>query len=426
MKLSRISSATFFLCTILFCHVSDATSGWSLTLKNPASQESQSVRQTSDGGFIIGITANVRNQSNPGSKLVLVKTNSAGGIQWQKEYGPGRFIGVRQLKSGKYAAVAERPEHVGTGIDTSIIILMLTSEGTIEWKQTSPVGFGPTGIEEAADESLFIYGYSSKYNGSAFLIKLRSNGEMVWQKQFGRQIGTPCMFRINGSDTAFFAYPGSLHEYHIYKLNLDGKIIWKRFYKTSIFSASSFQSLQLTNDGGFIITEQLPLISKYDKNGKPVWIKFFNTATLAIVNSLVSDKHGNILLVGQIGTVNGQPDLWLLKLNSSGNILWHKRFGSTFVDRGSEVAMTKDNHFIIAGELGRGKSAGSNAWLLRLNQSGTLSNCNFAVNDIVSHIENPELIQLPAASELQKPVVSIEYASSSERDWSTTSDYGCK
>src|SRR5262249_6351562 len=151
----------------------------------------------------------------------------------------------------------------------SMIIFMLDADGNVEWQQTSPIGFTPIGVEEGPDESIFLYGYSSQYEGAAFLIKLRTDGEIIWQKKFSKHIGTPsASFRITGDSNGFFAFPGPLHEheYHVYKLSLDGKIIWNRFYKTSIFAASTFQSLDLTKDGGFILSEGLPLVSKYDKN----------------------------------------------------------------------------------------------------------------------------------------------------------------
>ena len=427
MKISCALSMTLFFCTLPFCYAASADSSWSLLLKNSASQEARSLRQTSDGGFIIGMTANVTRQANPGIRLVIVKTTSSGIVQWEKEYGRGSFSAIRQLKSGKYIALAEHPERIGTGVDSSMIILMLDANGNVEWQETSAIGFTPIGVEEGPDESLFVYGYSSAYDGAAFLIKLQSDGEIVWQKRFGKYIGDiSAAFRFTGDGDAFFAFPGTLHEYHVYKLNLDGKIIWKRFYKTSIFAASTFQSLEVTKDGGFMISEGLPLVSKYDKNGNPVWSKFYSTSTMAVVRSLVVDKNGNTLLVGQIGTVNGHPDVWLLKIDKSGNILWHKRVGRSFVDRARDVALTKDNHFIIAGQLGRGKFAGSNAWMLNLNQTGTLNNsCDFAVNEVPSQTENPQLVRLQPATEMQKTNIQLQYTSPSQGDWKTIPVFDC-
>lgn len=429
MKVVHVLSISFFLNAVFFSYGlnENTKSTWSLILTNSASQIAWSIRQTSDGGFIIGMSANVTRQVNPGIRLVVAKTNSSGIIQWSKEYGRGRIVAVRQLKSGGFVALAEHPERIGTGVDSSMIIFLLDANGNVEWQQNSPIGITPIGVEEASDESLFIYGYSSKDIGSAFLIKLRTSGEMVWQKKFSKHIGTAsASFRITEDGNAFFAFPGTLHEYHIYKLNLDGKIIWKRFYKTSIFAASTFQSLSSTKDGGFIIAEGLAVVSKYDKTGKPVWTKFYNTPTMGIVNSMVTDKNGNTLLVGQIGTTNGHPDLWLVKIDSSGNIVWNKRLGKSFVDVAWDVAITRDNHFIIAGQFGRGRMAGSNAWLLKINQSGTLNSCNFVVSDVSARIENPQMARLPAASELQKANIQIQYTSPVEEDWQTIPVFNCK
>lgn len=95
-------------------------------------------------------------------------------------------------------------------------------------------------------------------------------------------------------------------------------------------------------------------IQKLDALGNFIWAKSIGGSLNDIVRSMSVDLSGNIYLTGSfagtadfdpgIDTANlvssGNSDIFILKLDSSGNFLWARSFGgSTFVDFGSSISV---------------------------------------------------------------------------------------
>ena len=84
------------------------------------------------------------------------------------------------------------------------------------------------------------------------------------------------------------------------------------------------------------------------------------------------------------GDVRAHPnreywDLWIVKLDRCGIIQWEKSFGGTGYESGRDVVQTADGGYIVAGETNstdggvvQGYGGTKDIWLLKLNSSGTL------------------------------------------------------
>ncbi len=84
------------------------------------------------------------------------------------------------------------------------------------------------------------------------------------------------------------------------------------------------------------------------------------------------------------GDISPQPsreywDLWILKLDKCGNIQWERSFGGTNYESARDVVQTADGGFIIAGETNstdggviNGYAATKDIWILKVDAVGTL------------------------------------------------------
>ena len=74
------------------------------------------------------------------------------------------------------------------------------------------------------------------------------------------------------------------------------------------------------------------------------------------------------------GYHGGDYDAWVVKLNSSGDILWQKCLGGTIDDRAYSIQQTSDGGFIVAGFTVSndgdvsGNHGASDAWVVKLNK----------------------------------------------------------
>lgn len=155
----------------------------------------------------------------------------------------------------------------------------------------------------------------------------------------------------------------------IFKIDREKNIVWK----TSIGGSKKdiLFSVQADHDGGYILgttTESTDgdgtgnhsglsdvLIVKLDRNGKVVWKKCFGGtehevgAQVAVVDDGYVFSASTFSYNGDIIGRNDEgmrSDVWLVKLNFSGNIIWQKTIGGSFDDYEGTIKKTSDGGFI--------------------------------------------------------------------------------
>jgi hypothetical protein len=138
-------------------------------------------------------------------------------------------------------------------------------------------------------------------------------------------------------------------------------------------------------------------IAKYDPNGNYLWSKSYGGTDVDECLDIKADDSGNLIAVGSfranvdfnpggtpdIRTSVGSSDLFIMKLDASGNLIFVHTFGSSSSDAASAIAIDSDNNLIISGSFrntvdfdqGAGvsnlTSAGSNdIFLAKYNNNG--------------------------------------------------------
>ncbi len=91
-------------------------------------------------------------------------------------------------------------------------------------------------------------------------------------------------------------------------------------------------------------------------------------------NSVLQLSDESYVLVGtdRKATTDVDRDVLLLKLSQLGNILWSKHYGSEYHDFGRDVQQTFDNGFIIVGSSANNSSDASDVYLIKTDSVGNL------------------------------------------------------
>ena len=63
-------------------------------------------------------------------------------------------------------------------------------------------------------------------------------------------------------------------------------------------------------------------------------------------------------------------DLYLVKTDSQGNLVWSKTFGSNFTDRGQDVQQTEDDGYIVVGTIIPAGETWSDVYLIKTDENG--------------------------------------------------------
>ncbi|MCX7879362.1 MAG: T9SS type A sorting domain-containing protein [Ignavibacteria bacterium] len=124
----------------------------------------------------------------------------------------------------------------------------------------------------------------------------------------------------------------------------------------------------------FDITYEDALIIRCDKDGNIIWQKYFGGDKLDFINKIIPTSDNCYLsIAGTQSFGAGSTDIWLIKFDTLGNILWNIIIGGEDDEVARDVIETKDGDFIVVGgshSFGTGVFDGI---LLMLDNNGNLN-----------------------------------------------------
>lgn len=97
--------------------------------------------------------------------------------------------------------------------------------------------------------------------------------------------------------------------------------------------------------------DQKIFVVRTDVDGTVLWSRYYDEGFQVQARAITPTKDGNYLIVGNIKTTStDKEDIYLLKIDRKGNLLWRSKFGtSTFAERASDVTEDPDGGFVVIG-----------------------------------------------------------------------------
>ena len=310
--------------------------------------------------------------------------------------------------------------------------------------ENSDVYVGGTTGRFAAGESLDFGGQIVKAGGGedAFIAKYDPRGKIVWAKTLGdegteaglsiavdaeRNIYAACRFRDSTTieGVKFKARPmvnssgtPNWHDLVLAKFDPNGKHIWSK--QISGVGYETLASIRIGTDGRIFVSGEFNdniffdnlsfntqgsgfYVACFSKEGKVEWAKPYGQGpTSTRGGSIYSSnmklmKNGEIIIAGsyegrkQIGTTvletKGDQDAFIAKLDTHGNAVWTKSFGSAGSENVRGLSIDENDNIYIGGYFSGGFGKGpividnytfitptlaADAFLARFNSAGTL------------------------------------------------------
>ena len=217
---------------------------------------------------------------------------------------------------------------------------------------------------------------------AVYLIKTDSSGIEQWSKAFG---GRSHEFKSGNSvqqtDDGGFIIAGRTssidgdRDVYLIKTDGNGNEQWSKTFGGS--GHDSGQSVQQTDDGGFIIAGRTSSIDgvsdvyliKTDSSGIEQWSKTFGGSYFDDAFSVKQTDDGGFVIIGSTRASFGfdAVDVYLIKTDGSGNEQWSKTFGGSYFDSGNSVQQTDDGGFIIAGRTFSFGAGGQDVYIVYYN-----------------------------------------------------------
>jgi hypothetical protein len=291
----------------------------------------RSIRQTSDGGFILtGFTTSSNSGTLTGINLIggfdtwVIKLNANGNVAWQKLFGGvdiEETAVISQTADGGYIVGASSTSS-NTGTLTGLtnnggydyLLIKLDALGNVSWQKLlgGSANDKLTDVRQTTDGGYIVSGYSVSSN-----------------------TGTLAGINNNGNE-----------DYWIIKLDASGNLSWQKLLGGTGFEVTS--SIVQTTDGGYIVAGH--------SNSS-------NTGTLTGLNS------------------NGSNDFWIVKMDGTGAVQWQKLLGGSSDEFATSISQTTDGGYIAGGSsfssntgtlTGFVNAGTQDIWVIKIDISGTL------------------------------------------------------
>lgn len=387
---------------------------WVKNFGGSGEETAQAIIMTTDGGYaVLGFSnstdGDLDGKTMPVNDYWLLKLDAIGNLQWSKTYGGSKDDkgqSLVQTQDGGYALTGYAMSDDGDGSNNEGFhdnwIVKLDASGNIEWEKS----FGFSGhdhsydILQTEDQGLFFVGFlditSARADGNTekkgaltrhgvgefWGTKTDSKGNLEWRGYFGGSNNDRAHAVVQAEDGGFvmsgftesddFDINSSRGSYDFWVVKVDdkGNLVWKSSFGGSGIERA--QDIANTDNDGLVIVgttfsndvdisknngESDVWLVKIDASGNMVWEKTFGGSKFDAAQSVSLSKDGGFIVVGNsksedkdVNANAGENDVWVIKTDANGNMIWQKTFGGAGLDYGFDALETEQGSIVLVGE----------------------------------------------------------------------------
>ena len=369
---------------------------WTKTYGGPEFDMLHCIHQTQDGGYLASGATEVSNRYYP----MLLKLDSVGDEVWnwtitQISYEQILYdildvypIFCNQVNDGGYLFCLWLDIDYNGGVPCIAGLFKFNESGEQEWVEFYSNGFDwifrPISFIEV-DDSYVVTGTSGdpySYMGEeAGLLKTNEMGIEQWYKEFkygDYDDRTEGVCRTNdggyiltgwGRDTSY--------DYWMIKTDEFGNEQWNKTYGSSGDDYCHTKDCYQTSDGGFIMGGFSSSFGaggfdvwlvKTDSTGNMVWNKTYGGTNNDMCWGMESTDDGGYVVVATMnydGFSGDKDDINLVNIDGNGNIVWVQEYATADREIGTSVDKTSDGGFIVAGCNDRFHAADSDGLIVK-------------------------------------------------------------
>lgn len=312
--------------------------------------------------------------------------------QWIKVYGGSGYdwsYSIKETSDGGYIAVGYTNSFgAGSG---DILVIKLNNDGSVAWQKTygGSADDWARNIQQTTDGGYIIAGYSYSFgagSGDAWVLKLAGDGSVQWEKTYGGAGSDRVNFIQQTADGGYVAAGRTISfgtgsgDIWVLKLNTDGSPAWQKTYGGSGDDWARY--VHQTSDGGYLVAGYTPSfgagdddvwILRLDNYGSVVWEKTYGGVGTDRAYFVQQMPDGRLMAVGMASSFGaGSGDFWILNMREDGSVIWEKTYGGAGYDRAYSLQQTPDGGYIVAGRTSSFGYGVGELWMIKLGKDGTV------------------------------------------------------
>ncbi|WP_332448713.1 SdrD B-like domain-containing protein [Methanoculleus sp.] len=272
----------------------------------------------------------------------------------------------------------QRGTYFGIILLVALAIIAVVATGaedsTVLWNKT----YGGPDADDAAyamvpipgGAGFFLAGETASFGegkADAWVVRLAPDGTEEWNKTYGGKESDVARSLIL-TDDGNLLFAGNLTlvtngtradtDAWIVKTDPAGGEIWNRTYGGPDVNASA-NAVTGTDDGGYVFAgttaswgenESAAWVVRLNGTGEEVWSRTFGETGNNRANAVTRLPGGGFVVAGSTESAGaGTADIWVVRLDESGDEVWNRTFGSPDDDTGREVITTSDGNLLVAG-----------------------------------------------------------------------------
>jgi mannose/fructose-specific phosphotransferase system component IIA len=401
------------------------------TIDESYDDEAFSIIQSSDGGY--AVAGRTYSFGAGGPDFYVVKLDSSGNVQWTKTIGGSAWDGassIIQSSDGGYV-VAGYTQSFGAGW-YDFYVVKLDSSGNVLWAKT--IGGSnydvATSIIQSSDGGYVIAGYTRSFGAGyvdIYVVKLDSSGNVIWTKTIGGSSGDEAWSIIQSSDGGYvvagrtYSFGAGYDDFYVVKLDSSGNVIWTKTIGGSLTDVAI--SIIQSSDGGYVVTGGTQsfgagsydiYVVKLDSGGNVQWTKTIGGSNWDVAWSIIQSSDGGYVVAGETrGFGAGYFDIYVVKLDSGGNVQWTKTIGGSLTDVASSIVQSSDGGYVVAGSTRSFGAGGADLYVVKMDANGNVcfsqNITNYSVSSNVGSFSSPSTVaisQYPTVNTVSSTVAS--------------------
>ncbi len=202
------------------------------------------------------------------------------------------------------------------------------------------------------DNEIFAVGGTTSYGyglSNIYLSKTEENGLLEWTKFYGGW-GTDIGHAIENTPDSGLIIIGS----------------------TMSFDMTTGKKADPATNLSYKFDDPNFYLVKLDNNGYTFWEKAFGSSFADEFGTSIVVADDGYLLAGYTNGTSGNDDVFVIKTDFDGNIIWEETFGTTDNERAYSIDKTNDGNYIIGGYSKAASSVNSDMYLLKIDDNGIL------------------------------------------------------